>query len=374
MNTRGKTLIWAVWGALCMLSCNAQPSEIAANNSKVSYELVTGGLQNPWGMAFLPNGDILVTEKSGAIKIVRDGKLLDQEISGVPEVYDKGQGGLLDIELHPNFNQNKWVYLSYASTEGSGSGGNTAIARFELQGTRLTNKKVLYKATPNTTKGQHFGSRLAFDAQGYLYFTVGDRGNRDVNPQNTSLDGGKVYRITDDGAIPDDNPFANQSNAKQAVYSYGHRNPQGLAVQPQTGKVWEHEHGPKGGDEVNLIQKGKNYGWPVISYGVNYSGTKFTDLTAKEGMEQPVVYWVPSIAPCGMTFVSGDRYPGWDGDLIVGSLKFGYLVHAKVQGDQIVSQERIAEGIGRVRNVEQGPDGYIYVGVEGKGLYRLRMQ
>ena len=357
-----------------MLSCNAQPSEIAANNSKVSFELVTEGLQNPWGMAFLPNGDILVTEKSGDIKIVRDGKLLKQQISGVPEVYDNGQGGLLDIELHPNFEQNNWIYLSYASTEGSGSGGNTAIARFELQGTRLANKKVLYKATPNTTKRQHFGSRLAFDPQGYLYFTIGDRGNRDANPQNTSLDGGKVYRITDDGAIPEDNPFANHSAAKQAIYSYGHRNPQGLAVQPKTGKVWEHEHGPKGGDEVNLIEKGKNYGWPVISYGVNYSGTKFTELTAKDGMEQPVIYWVPSIAPCGMTFVTGDRYPGWDGDLIVGSLKFGYLVHAKVQGDQIVSQERIAEGIGRVRNVEQGPDGYIYVGVEGKGLYRLKMQ
>ena len=367
-----KKFLWATLCSLSILSCNGQPSEIARNNQGISYELVTDGLQNPWGMAFLPNGDILVTEKAGSIRIIRDGKLLEQQITGVPQVYDRGQGGLLDIELHPDFAKNQWIYLSYASEEGTGSGGNTAVARFKLSGNQLTDQQVLYKATPNTTKGQHFGSRLAFDKQGYLFFTVGDRGNRDVNPQDITLDGGKVYRLMDDGKIPADNPFVGRNGAKEAIFSYGHRNPQGLAVHPQTGKVWAHEHGPKGGDEVNLITEGKNYGWPVISYGVNYSGTKFTDLTAKDGMEQPVIYWVPSIAPCGMTFIKGNRYPGWEGDLIVGSLKFGYLVHATLEGDRIVSQERIAEGIGRVRNVEQGPDGYIYVGIEGKGLYRLK--
>jgi len=238
----------------------------------------------------------------------------------------------------------------------------------------LTNKKIIYKAEPNTTAGAHFGSRLEFDRDGYLFFSIGDRHNRNVNPQNISRDNGKIYRILDDGSIPDDNPFINKSGAKRAIYSYGHRNPQGLAMDPSTGKMWSHEHGPRGGDEVNLIQPGRNYGWPVISYGINYNGTVFTNLTAKKGMEQPIIYWVPSIAPCGMTFISGNKYPGWDGDLIIGSLKFGYLVHATIEGDKIISQEKIAKGIGRVRNVKQGRDGYLYVGVEGKGIYKLIMK
>ena len=355
-------------------SCQSQPSEIYSNNNKIKYELVVDGLANPWGMVFLPNGDILVTEKKGEIKIIRNGKLLDEQIEGVPDVEVRGQGGLMDIELHPQYEQNGFVYLSYASSEGSGRGGNTTVARFNFDGKQFTNKKVLYKAEPNTTAGQHFGSRLEFDREGYLYFSVGDRGNRDVNPQDITRDNGKIYRILDDGGIPTDNPFVNIAGAKKAIYSYGHRNPQGLAMDPSTGKIWSHEHGPQGGDEVNLIQPGKNYGWPIISYGINYSGTEFAEATSKEGMEQPVIYWVPSIAPCGMTFVTGDKYPGWDGDLIVGSLKFNYLVHATVEGDKIVKQEKIAEGIGRVRNVELSPDGYLYVGVEGKGMYKLLME
>jgi len=355
-------------------SCQSQPSEIGRNNTKIKYERVVGGLDNPWGMAFLSGGDILVTEKKGEIKIIRNGKLLDELIDGVPDVHVRGQGGLMDIELHPQYKQNGWVYLSYASSEGSGRGGNTTIARFNFDGKRLTNKKILYKAEPNTTAGQHFGSRLEFDREGYLYFSIGDRGNRNVNPQNIRKDNGKIYRILDDGGIPADNPFVSKPGAKKAIYSYGHRNPQGLAMEPSTGKIWSHEHGPRGGDEVNLIEPGKNYGWPVISYGINYNGTEFAEATSKEGMEQPVIYWVPSIAPCGMTFVTGNRYPGWEGDLIIGSLKFNYLVHAKVEGDKIVNQEKIAEGIGRVRNVELGPDGYLYVGVEGKGIYKLLME
>ncbi len=354
-----------------LISCQSQPSEIKEPVTDLTYELVVDGLQNPWGMAFLPNGDMLVTEKKGDIRIIRDDQLLDEKIEGVPKVYYSGQGGLLDIELHPNFTENQWLYLSYSSREGEGSGGNTAVARFTLDGNTLTDMKLLYKGVPNTTKGQHFGSRLAFDREGYLYFSIGDRGNRDVNPQDITRDGGKIYRIHDDGTIPDDNPFVNENGAKTAIYSYGHRNPQGLAMNPTSGDIWEHEHGPMGGDEVNLVEPGKNYGWPVISYGVNYNGTEFAEATEKEGMEQPIIHWTPSIAPCGMTFITGDKYPGWEGDLIVGSLKFYYLVYADVEGDAIVSQEKIAEGIGRVRNVEQGTDGFIYIGIEGKGIYRL---
>ncbi len=366
-----RTSLIIIGSLAVVFSCNSQPSEIRSNNKDISYELLVDGLQNPWGMTFLPNGDILVTEKKGEIRIIRDGQLLETPVQGVPEVYDHGQGGLMDIEIHPDFSQNKWLYLCYSSTDGDGNGGNTTVARFTYDNNRLGHKKVLYKARPNTTKGQHFGSRLEFDKQGYLYFSIGDRGNRDVNPQDITRDGGKIYRIMDDGSIPSDNPFVKESGAKKAIFSYGHRNPQGLAMDPKSGKIWSHEHGPKGGDEVNLIEAGKNYGWPIISYGVNYSGTSFAEGTERPGMEQPVVYWVPSIAPCGMTFVQGDKYPGWEGDLIVGSLKFSYLVHATVQGDQITDQERIAKGIGRVRNVEQGPDGYLYVGIEGKGIYRL---
>jgi len=235
----------------------------------------------------------------------------------------------------------------------------------------LVEKEVLYKASPNSGNGAHFGSRIAFDREGYLYFSIGDRHNRNRNPQDITRDGGKIYRLHDDGRVPDDNPFVNTSGAKTAIYSYGHRNPQGMAMNPVDGKIWTHEHGPQGGDEVNIILPGKNYGWPIISYGINYNGSEFAEATSRPGMEQPVIYWVPSIAPCGMTFVSGDKYPGWEGDLLVGSLKFNYLVRCKVEGDEITSQEIIAEDIGRVRNVEQAPDGTIYVGVEGKGIYKL---
>ncbi|MEM9327149.1 MAG: PQQ-dependent sugar dehydrogenase [Bacteroidota bacterium] len=366
-----RPLIIQFFLALLVFSSCAQPSPVGPENGSVTYEKVTDGIQNPWGMTWLPNGDMLVTEKKGEIRIIRQGRLLDESIQGIPDIYVRGQGGLMDIELHPDFENNRWLYLSYASRIGGGSGGNTTIARFKLQGNRLTSKEVLYKAEPNTTKGQHFGSRLAFDREGYLYFTVGDRGNRDVNPQDITRDNGKVYRIHDDGSVPRSNPFYNQRKAKKAIYSYGHRNPQGLAMDPATGRIWSHEHGPRGGDEVNVIDAGKNYGWPIISYGINYSGTKFAEGTARAGMEQPVIYYVPSIAPCGMTFVTSDRYPEWKGDLIIGSLKFLYLVRADVEGDTIVAQEKVADGIGRVRNVEEGPDGYIYVGIEGQGIYRL---
>lgn len=353
-----------------MNSCAQDPDNQVSTPENISFsaELVVEGLDIPWGMAFLPDGSLLITEKSGEILHFRNGSTT--EISGVPEVYDRGQGGLLDIALDPDYASNGWIYLTYASGEGPGSGGHTALARCKLAGNSLTDLEVLYKASPNTTAGQHFGSRIEFDREGYLYFSIGERGDRDVNPQDTERDGGKVYRLNRDGSIPADNPFVG-SDGLDAIYSYGHRNPQGMARHPETGEIWVHEHGPRGGDEINVVKKGANYGWPVITYGINYSGTPITDRTEMEGMEQPIHYWVPSIAPSGMAFVTSDHYPGWEGSLLVGSLSFQYLERLEMQGETVLKREKLLEDIGRVRNVRQGPDGLIYVAVEGEGIYRL---
>lgn len=368
---RNSIVIACFFVVMSSVSCAQDPENRAETpeNTRVSPELVVDGLQIPWGMAFLPDGSMLITEKSGNMIRFQNGT--KTEVSGVPPVYNRGQGGLLDIELHPNYAENGWLYLSYASEEGEGKGGNTAIARAKLQGNSLTNLEVLYKAGPNTTKGQHFGSRIEFDTAGYLYFTIGERGERDINPQDITRDGGKVYRLHDDGRVPADNPFAGREGAVEALYTYGNRNPQGMALHPQTGQIWIHEHGPRGGDEINVVQKGANYGWPVITYGINYSGTPITDQTAQDGMQQPIHYWVPSIAPSGMAFVTSEKYPFWEGDLLVGSLSFQYLELLELEGTQVTRREKLLEGIGRVRNVRQAPDGYIYVAVEGKGIFRL---
>ena len=352
-------------------SC-AQKSENEVNTPKVSTftaELVVDGLEIPWGMVFLPDGSLLITEKSGELIRFKDGQ--KTIIENGPTVYQRGQGGLLDIELHPDYANTGWIYISYSSEEGDEKGGNTAIIRAKLNGNTLTDSELLYKGTPNTTKGQHFGSRLEFDDEGYLYFSIGDRGNRDENPQDITRDGGKIYRIMDDGTIPSDNPFVGQQGAKTAAYTYGNRNPQGMAKNPETGAIWINEHGPRGGDEINVVQKGFNYGWPVITYGINYSGTPITEITAKEGMEQPLHYWVPSIGPSGMAFVTSEKYPSWKGSVLVGSLAFQYLERLELDGTKVTYREKLMEDIGRVRNILQGPDGYIYVAVEGKGIYKL---
>lgn len=366
------TSLLVILTSICFTCAQQQDSKVKADeNTDINYtlEVVIPDLDNPWGMVFLPDESILFTEKSGQLIHYKDGK--KTIIEGLPEIYVRGQGGLLDIELHPNYKENGWLYLSFSSPEGEGEGGNTAIMRAKLQANKLVNKELLYKAVPNTKKGQHWGSRLEFDNEGYLYFSIGDRGQRDENPQDITLDGGKIYRIHDDGRIPEDNPFVNTQNAKTAIYSYGHRNPQGLTLHPQTGEIWEHEHGPKGGDEINIINKGKNYGWPVISYGVNYSGTTFTDITEKKGMEQPVFYWVPSIAPCGMTFVTSDKYPEWKGNLLVGSLKFKYLERLVLKNNKVIKREKLFVNNNDVRNVRQAPDGYLYFSMEGKGIVKI---
>ncbi|WP_299365802.1 PQQ-dependent sugar dehydrogenase [Winogradskyella sp.] len=338
-------------------------------NTENDYKIVVPELNIPWGFTFLPDGSMLITEKAGELIHYKNEK--KTTISGLPEIYVRGQGGFMDVVLHPNFEDNNLVYFSYASSEGEGNGGNTTIAKAKLENTSLKDWNVLYKAEPNTRRGQHFGSRLVFDKDGYLYFTIGDRGDREVNPQDITRDCGKVYRINDDGTIPTDNPFFNKESAKKAIYSYGHRNPQGMTLHPKTGAIWTHEHGPKGGDEINIIEAGKNYGWPVISYGINYNGTKFTDITEKEGMEQPLHYWDPSIAPSGMAFIDSDKYGDWNGNLLIGSLKFQYLDMCTLKNNKVVKEERLLNRLGRVRCVEQGPDGYIYVGIENLGIVKL---
>ncbi|REL28102.1 PQQ-dependent sugar dehydrogenase [Thalassotalea euphylliae] len=364
-------------GALTLsAACGAfQPPEMTINADQQFYQVkqFAEAVDVPWGMAQLPSGEILVTDRKGELRVIRNGKMLGDKVGGLPEIVAQGQGGLLDIALHPKYQRNGWIYITLSSPQGEGEGSNTALmrAKYDPKTITLTHQKILYKGSDNTTKRHHFGSRIAFDNDGYVYFSIGDRGERDRKPQDLSLDGGKVYRLHDDGRIPKDNPFVTQSNAKKATFSYGHRNPQGMAKHPITGDIWLHEHGPKGGDEINLVAAGKNYGWPVISYGVNYSGTKFTEITEKAGMEQPLLYWTPSIAPSGMVFITSDKYPHWQGKMLVGSLKFHHLVLVDVTETGIKAQAKLFEGIGRVRSLMQGSDGYLYVGTDGDGIKRI---
>lgn len=320
-----------------------------------------------WGMAFFPDGSMIITERDGEMHLVKNGELVEEPIAGVPQVWAEGQGGLLDIEPHPQYEENGWLYFSY-SKPGDG-GANTAImrARYDEESHSLVDKEELYSATPFTDRGQHFGSRIKFDPDGYLYFSIGDRGNRDENPQDITRDGGKIYRLNDDGSIPEDNPFVGEEGI-DAVYTYGVRNPQGMDVHPETGIVWTNEHGPRGGDEINVHDEGGlNFGWPEITYGINYSGTTITEDTVRAGMEQPVWYWDPSIAPSGMTFVTSDHYPGWKGNILNGALAFQLISRIVVDGEEFVHEERILDGIGRIRDIEEAPDGYIYFSNESNG-------
>ncbi|MEC7878015.1 MAG: PQQ-dependent sugar dehydrogenase [Bacteroidota bacterium] len=323
-----------------------------------------------WGFEFINEKTIIFTEKKGKMYLIKDGKI--QEISGIPEIYYMGQGGLMDIELHPKFNINNTIFLSFSESSNKSEGGNTAIMSAILDQNKLINKKILYRGKENSKKGQHWGSRIEFDKDGFLYFTIGDRGNRNSNPQDLSRDGGKVYRINEDGSIPKDNPFVNQPNAIDAIYSYGHRNPQGIFLHPETGMIWTNEHGPKGGDEINIIRKGKNYGWPTITYGKNYNGSIITDLKEFYGMEQPLYYWTPSIAPSCFEYISSNRYNDWKGNLLAGSLSFGYLERLVLDNqNKVVYREKIAKDIGRVRDVVESPEGFIYFSVENEGIFKL---
>ena len=346
---------------------------VSSDDLTFRLETLTDGIPGiPWGMEQLPNGEILVTERGGRLFLVRnDGQLA--EVTNLPAIVSEGQGGLLDVVIHPDFENNSLVYLSYSRANPTNSSElTTAVARAILNGNSLSQVEIIFTALPYVDSGSHFGSRLVFDAEGYLYVSVGDRGRRDTYPQALDNAIGKIHRIHDDGRIPMDNPFYTTPGAVNSIFTYGTRNPQGMSLHPETGAVWEGEHGPRGGDEINLLEAGDNNGWPIISYGINYDGTTFTDLTELDGMEQPVHYWTPSIAPCGMTFVFGDFYGNWKNDLFVGSLKFEYLHRLKMNGNEVVGHEMLLDGIGRVRDAQMGRDGYLYIVVEGPGrLIRL---
>lgn len=331
-------------------------------------EEVASGMNIPWGMDFLPDGTMLVTEKAGKLYQVKNGK--QAEITGVPKVVMRGQGGLMEVTVHPQFRKNKLIYLSFADGD-TPDKINTTIVRAVLDNGRLTNITKIFHATPDSNSGVHFGCRMFFDKEGYLFFGIGERGRKE-NAQDLTNHSGKMHRIYDDGRIPADNPFVNTAGAMKSIWSYGHRNPQGLYYDKSTGTIWENEHGPKGGDELNIVKKGLNYGWPVISFGINYDGTLFTTDTAKVGMEQPFHYWTPSIAPSSLTRVTSDRYPAWKGDFLSGSLSFEYLERTLMKNNRVVGRERLMPKIGRIRNVVQGPDGYLYIAVEKVGkVYKL---
>jgi glucose/arabinose dehydrogenase len=367
-----KTLYFSYFLLLQVLfACGQADVKISTpDHTNYTIEVIVPNLEVPWGMAFLPDYSLLITEKEGQLIHFQNGK--KTMIQNVPNTYVRGQGGLMGIAIHPNFKDNNIIYFTQSSSINSDEpGGNTALYCAVLQDNALQDISLLYKAKPNTKKGFHFGSRVVFDNDGYLYFTIGDRGNRDVNPQDLSRDGGKVYRLMDNGEIPSDNPFVDDTNAKPAVYSYGHRNPQGMTKHPLTGEIWTHEHGPRGGDEINIIKSGKNYGWPKITYGKNYSGTTITKDKALPGMEQPLYFWIPSIAPSGMAFVHNSVYADWDGSLVVGSLKFNYLERLTLDNNRVVNREKVANGIGRVRDVVLGPDGFLYLAIENKGICKI---
>ena len=322
-------------------------------------ETIVSGLENPWSVDFLPDGRMLVTERPGRLRIIENGKL-SEPVKGVPDVVARGQGGLLDIALDPDYANNQIIYLSYA---GKGKGGiGTEVVKGKLIDHQLTDKKVIFKLLPKSSKDYHFGSRLLFAKDGTLFITLGERG--DMNrAQDLSDDAGSLIRINKDGSVPEDNPFVNTPGARPEIYTWGNRNMQGIAMRPDTGDVWTVEHGPQGGDELNLMKPGVNYGWPVITYGVNYgSGTPIGEGTHKEGMAQPIYYWVPSIATSSLLFYTGDKFPNWKGNAFVSSLKFGQLARLEMKGNKVINEERLIDGaVGRIREVQQGPDGFIYI-------------
>jgi glucose/arabinose dehydrogenase len=339
-----------------------------------AYRIVTvaDGLVVPWGMAFLPGGDMLVTERPGRLRVIRNGTLLAEPVSGVPAVRAGGQGGLLDVVAHPRFVENRFVYLSYSKPNADGTQNTTAVIRGRFEQDRLTAIETIVEAKAWSDGEGHYGSRLAFDRDGYLFVTIGDRQvypkDLERHPaQDLSTHHGKVLRLHDDGRVPSDNPFVGRQGALPEIWSYGHRNPQGLIIDPDTNEVWATEHGPQGGDELNLIERGKNYGWPVVGFGVMYrTGAAIHTGTMREGMEQPVHVWIPSIAVSGLMRYRGDAFTGWRGSLFAGALGGEQLVRLTLDGRKVLNVEQLVQRRGRIRDVRQGPDGFVYIAFENR--------
>jgi glucose/arabinose dehydrogenase len=364
-----------VLSAALLLPTQAFAQTFPSEAGSLSVETRAKGLDHPWGLAFLPDGRMLVTERPGRLRVVmRDGKL-SPPVSGLPQVRASGQGGLHDIVLDHDFAANKTIYFCFA--EPASGGGRTALARAKFidgEAPRLEDMKVIFRQEGPLSTGNHYGCRIVQGRDGNLWLTMGDHFAYRNEAQNLANHIGKIVRITPDGAVPPDNPFVGRNDAKPEIWSYGHRNSQGAALHPETGKLWEHEHGPMGGDEINIPLGGKNYGWPVIGYGINYDGTKAHEATSKPGMEQPVKYWVPSIAPSGMAFYTGDLFAKWKGNLFVGALKFQLLVRLELDGEKVAKEERLLQNLGeRIRDVRQGPDGALWLLTDSRNGRVLRV-
>lgn len=348
------------------------------NDYNIQVQRWVTGLKIPWAICFLDPSTALITERPGGLRIVVDGKLDPRPIASTPKVYHKGQGGLLDVNIDPDYATNKWVYLAYSHSIVNPRNQNrllamTRIVRGKIVNHRWTNQQVLFEAPHHLYKSttHHYGSRIVFPPDGYLYFSIGERGYKN-DAQDITKPNGKIHRINRDGSIPKDNPFISKPNAIKSIYTFGNRNPQGLSVHPITGKVWETEHGPKGGDELNLIQKAANYGWPEVTFGINYNGTPITDFTTMKGMKDPIIHWTPSIAVCGMEFYNGSLFNKWTNHLLVTSLKYQDVRIVKIKDNKVIDQEVILKKMGRVRDAGVGPDGAIYIVTNGyHGVLRL---
>jgi aldose sugar dehydrogenase len=362
MTPRPLTLAGALLLALPALAQGPQ-QRFRTEKADILVDTVAAGLENPWGLAFMPDGRMLVTEKEGRLRIVSADGGKSPPLAGVPRVSARGQGGLLDVALDPRFADNRALYLSYAEARtGGGSGTSVARARLNTAGTGLEGVQVIFRQEPAHGGGNHFGSRVVFDRAGNLFVTVGDRFDLRGEAQNPANHIGKVIRIKPEGGAPEDNPFVGEAGRRPEIWSLGHRNVQGAALHPETGELWTAEHGARGGDEINVVRKGRNYGWPVITYGVDYSGAKIGEGTVKPGLEQPVHYWDPSIAPSGMAFYTGDKFPGWRGSVLVGALRGSLVARLEIGGDRVAREERMLSGLGeRIRDVKQGPDGFVYL-------------
>jgi len=352
------------------------PQEVETANAKLRVVPLYKGLVNPWSMAFLPSGDMLITEKPGRLRIARNGTLDPQPIGGVPKVWAVGQGGLLEVLPHPRFAQNQWLYLTYSKPCAAEKSATTALARGTFDGKTLTDVRDLFVADNCNTGNPHYGSKLAWGSDGLLYMTIGERGDRN-RAQNTASHGGKLLRLREDGTVPPDNPFVGKEGYKPEIYSYGHRNGQGLAFHPTTGALWENEHGPQGGDELNVILPGRNYGWPVATYGREYppNGSRISEVPSKDGIEEPITVWVPSIGISGLMFYTGDRFPDWNGNIFVGGLS-GLAVHRLGFNEKVglLGRETMLSTLRqRIRDVRQGPDGFIYLAVDANpgGILRV---